>query len=400
MADLFGNISPFDRDFCQSPAIDIKVVEQRFIAAIVNATTKDDCKTFKEKLKKNLDGALKHETEIRKAGGEWLQEYACDNPTCFRDYAAYLKQAKKFAYVETNFFRMFCNTGKHGRKLRDADWNPIHHDLHTHSPICNPNYTTSLYTLKECGGEGLTQTFNLYNSIIACFVRTYQYALAMDLYAQSLRSNPVEARIILSDCIEKALKELKIADTNNIEESWIDFAKNKIDKQMLSNIYNKTIMELAPAFYHLVTTGDFPWFAILIKDKENHQGNLTEIECDIFKSIEDPSLRERTALEARKLIANFGKLKGTIYETGEKGRKDKTLSDGETITFITEYWEPEFKFQYSMKKMIKEYFCKLRHQEKEVERLYKAYDHAKNHMSNCEKKKEAFNKKAKEILQA
>lgn len=343
---------------------------------------------------------MDHETEIRKAGGEWLLDYACDNATCFRDYAAYLKQAKKFADIEKNFFRMFSNTRKHGRKLWDADGNPIHHDLHTYSPIGNDNYTTSLYTLRQCGGEGLMQTFNLYKKIIACFVRTYQYALAMDLYAQSLHSNPVEARIILSNSIEKALAALKIADPSNIEEHWIDIAKDKIDKQMLSNIYNKTIMELAPAFYHLIATGDFPWFAILIKDKENHQGKLTELEHDIFKTIEDPRLREKTALEARKLIANFDKLKDTVYQKGEKGRKDKTLSEGEVIALMMEYWKPEFKFDYSMSKMMKEYFCKIRHQEDDSKKLYKAYNYAKNHMTNQKDKKTAFDEKAKKILQA
>ena len=67
----------------------------------------------------------------------------------------------------------------------------------------------------------------------------------------------------------------------------IEMAKKKIDAQMLNSIYNKTIIDLAPFYYHYITTGQFPWFSILLKDKENHYGKLTEIEHDIFKSIKD-----------------------------------------------------------------------------------------------------------------
>lgn len=398
LLEIFGFVSPFDKAFCTSPNIDTEIVEQRFIATLVNATTKDDCNTFKSKLKDILDEAEEHEREIRKAGGEWLQSYACDNPSCFRDYATYLEHADKFAGTERKFFLKFCNTKKHGRKMWDENGKRIHHDIHTYSPICNDNYTASLYTLKQCGGKGLTETFNLFKRIIHCFIRTYQYAVGIDLYAQSLRSNPIEARIILNDSIKKALASLQIVDTNDIEKQWIDIAKKNIDEQMLANIYNKTIMQLAPAFYHLVTTGQFPWIAILIKDKENHQGILSEIECDIFKAIKDPHQREKAALETRKLIFNFDKLKSTIYETGDKGHKDKTLSDGEVLAFIVENLAQEVKLSYPMAKMVKGYFCNLRHQEDNVDKLYKAFDYARNHMPNRALKEKAFNKTKTEIL--
>lgn len=258
VAKLFANISPFNRDFCTSPCIDKKIVEERFLASLTLATIKDDCNTFVEQLKDTLKEAEEHEKAIKKVGSEWIQSYACDNPTCFRDYNEYLEQAGKFAVVEKKFFRKFSNTRKHGKRMWDADGKPIYHNLHTYSPICNDNYAKSLFTLKQCGGKGLNQAFKLFEEIIAVFVRTYHYAVGVDLCAQSMRSNPIEARIILSDSIKKELSGLHIDDIDNIEDHWVNLAKQKIDEKVLDHIYNKTIMELAPAFYHLVTTGEFP----------------------------------------------------------------------------------------------------------------------------------------------
>ena len=137
--------------------------------------------------------------------------------------------------------------------------------------------------------------FGLYKRIISCFLRTYRYAQGIDLYAQSLHSNPIQARIILNKNIEQAFFDLKIQDANNIDKDMIDLAKRKIDAQMLNSIYNKTIMDLAPFYYHYITTGQFPWFSILLKDKENHYGKLTEIEHNIFKEIKDPMLKRNAA---------------------------------------------------------------------------------------------------------
>ena len=308
VADLFGNISPFDEEFYTSSLVDSKIVEDRFVDALVNASITNDCDAFKKYLSEILVEAEGHECDIKKAGAEWVQMYACDTPTCFRDYAVYLEQAEKFAKIEESFFRQFCNTRKHGRKMWNSAGAPIRHDLHKSSSVCSDNYSISLYTLKQCAGKDAMQIFGLYKRIIFCFLRTYRYAQAIDLYAQSLHSNPIQARIILNKNIEQAFSDLKIKDANNIDEDMIEMAKKKIDAQMLNSIYNKTIIDLAPFYYHYITTGQFPWFSILLKDKENHYGKLTEIEHDIFKSIKDPMLREKAALNTRKLIYNFAKL--------------------------------------------------------------------------------------------
>lgn len=399
VADLFAYISPLDRDFCTSPSIDKKVVEERFLASLTLATITDDCNTFVEQLKDTLKEAEEHEKAIREVGGEWIQSYACDNPTCFRDYEEYLEQAGKFAVVEKKFFRKFCNTRKHGKKMWDADGNLIYHNLHTYSPICNDNYAKSLFTLKQCGGKGLNQAFKLFEEIIAVFVRTYHYALGVDLYVQSMRFKPIEARMILSNSIKKELSVFHIDDINNIEDHWVNQAKQNIDKKMLDHIYNKTILELAPAFYHLVKTGQFPWMAILIKDKENHQGILSEIESDMFKEIKDPKQREQTVLEIRKLILNFDRFTGIIYESGENNKKDKILSTGEVLAFIVEYINEKVKLDCSMKKFITNYFCKLRNMEVDGEALYKKFNYARNRMNKHDLKRKAFDNKKQKILQ-
>lgn len=400
VAKLFANISPFNRDFCTSPCIDKKIVEERFLASLTLATIKDDCNTFVEQLKDTLKEAEEHEKAIKKVGSEWIQSYACDNPTCFRDYNEYLEQAGKFAVVEKKFFRKFSNTRKHGKRMWDADGKPIYHNLHTYSPICNDNYAKSLFNLKQCGEKGLNQAFKLFEEIIAVFIRTYHYAVGVDLCAQSMRSNPIEARIILSDSIKKELSGLHIDDIDNIEDHWVNLAKQKIDEKVLDHIYNKTIMELAPAFYHLVTTGEFPWMAILIKDKENHQGNLSEIESDIFKGIKDLQQREKTALEIRKLIYNFDSFTGIIYKRGENNKKDKILSVGDVLAFIVECINEKVKLDCSMKKLITNYFCKLRHIEVDGEALYKKFDYARNHMNLHDLKRKAFDNKKQKILQS
>ena len=46
---------------------------------------------------------------------------------------------------------------------------------------------------------------------------------------------------------------MKIQDANNIDKDMIDLAKRKIDARMLNSIYNKTIMDLAPFYYHYIT---------------------------------------------------------------------------------------------------------------------------------------------------
>lgn len=398
VAEHFAHISPFNRDFCTSPCIDKKIVEERFLASLTLATIKDDCNTFLEKLKVILKEAEEHEKAIRQVGGEWIQSYACDNPTCFREYGEYLEQAGKFAVVEKKFFRKFSNTRKHGKKMWDADGKPIYHNLHTYSPICNDNYAKSLFTLKQCGGKGLNQAFKLFEEIIAVFIRTYHYAVGVDLYAQSMRSNPIEARIILSDSIKKELSGLHIDDIKNIDDYWVNHAKQNIDKKMRDYIYNKTIMELAPAFYHLVKTGQFPWMAILIKDKENHQGNLSEIESDIFKGIKDPRQREQTVLEIRELIYNFDRFTGIIYKRGENNKKDKILNVGDVLALIVEYINEKVKLDYSNKKFITNYFCKLRHIEADGETLYKKFNYARNHMDLHDLKRKAFDNKKQEIL--
>lgn len=38
VADLFGNISPFDEEFYTSSLVDSKIVEDRFVDALVNAS--------------------------------------------------------------------------------------------------------------------------------------------------------------------------------------------------------------------------------------------------------------------------------------------------------------------------------------------------------------------------
>ena len=398
VAKLFAYISPLDRDFCMSPCIDKKIVEERFLASLTLATITDDCNTFVEQLKDTLKEAEEHEKAIREVGGEWIQSYACDNPACFRDYNEYLEQAGKFAVVEKKFFRKFSNTRKHGKKMWDADGNPIYHNLHTYSPICNDNYAKSLFTLKQCGGKGLNQALKLFEEIIAVFVKTYHYALGVDLYAQSMRSNPIEARIILSNSIKKELSVFHIDDITNIEDHWVNQAKQQIDKKMLDHIYNKTIMKLAPAFYHLVKTGQFPWMAILIKDKENHQGNLSEIESVIFKGIKDPKQREQTVLEIRELIYNFNRFTGIIYERGENNKKEKILNVGDVLAFIVEYINEKVKLDYSIKKFITNYFCKLRNIEADGEILYKKFNYARNHMNLHDLKRKAFDNKKQEIL--
>lgn len=398
VAELFAHISPFNRDFCTSPCIDKKIVEERFLASLTLATIRDDCNTFVEQLKDTLKEAEEHEKAIREVGGEWIQSYACDNPTCFRDYNEYLEQAGKFAVVEKKFFRKFSNTRKHGKRMWNTDGKPIYHNLHTYSPICNDNYAKSLFNLKQCGEKGLNQAFKLFEEIIAVFIRTYHYAVGVDLCAQSMRSNPIEARIILSDSIKKELSGLHIDDIDNIEDHWVNLAKQKIDEKVLDHIYNKTIMELAPAFYHLVTTGEFPWMAILIKDKENHQGNLSEIESDIFKGIKDLRQREQTVLEIRELIYNFDRFTGIIYKRGENNKKDKILNVGDVLAFIVEYINEKVKLDYSIKKLITNYFCKLRHIEADGETLYKKFNYARNHMDLHDLKRKAFDNKKQEIL--
>lgn len=355
VAKLFAYISPLDRDFCMSPCIDKKIVEERFLNSVALASIRDDCNTFLEKLKVILKEAEEHEKAIREVGGEWIQSYACDNPTCFREYEEYLEQARKFAVVERKFFRKFSNTRKHGKKMWDADGKQIYHNLHTYSPICNDNYTKSLFTLNQCGGKGLNQVFKLFEEIIAVFVRTYRYAQGVDIYAQSMRFNAIGARMILTDSIKKELSAFHIDNITNIEDHLVNYAKQQIDKKMLDHIYNKTIMELAPAFYHLVKTGQFPWMAILIKDKENHQGNLSEIESVIFKGIKDPKQREQTVLEIRELIYNFNRFTGIIYERGENNKKDKILNVGDVLAFIVEYINEKVKLDYSIKKFITNY---------------------------------------------
>lgn len=231
-----------------------------------------------------------------------------------------------------------------------------------------------------------------------CFLRTYRYAQAIDLYAQSLHSNPIQARIILNKNIEQAFFDLKIQDANNIDKDMIDLAKRKIDAQMLNSIYNKTIMDLAPFYYHYITTGQFPWFSILLKDKENHYGKLTEIEHNIFKEIKDPMLREKAALNTRKLIYNFAKLQKTKYEGCN--HQMKTLTDGEVLAFMVEDMDNSVMVNYPMKKLLRDYFCKLRNQEADadVNKIYKAFNYAKNNMSDHDNKKKAFDEKVKEIL--
>lgn len=227
VADLFGNISPFDEEFYTSSLVDSKIVEDRFVDALVNASITNDCDAFKKYLSEILVEAEGHECNIKKAGAEWVQMYACDTPTCFRDYAAYLEQAEKFAKIEESFFRQFCNTRKHGRKMWNSAGAPIRHDLHKSSSVCSDNYSISLYTLKQCAGKDAMQIFGLYKRIIFCFLRTYRYAQAIDLYAQSLHSNPIQARIILNKNIEQAFSDLKIKDANNIDEDMIEMAKKK-----------------------------------------------------------------------------------------------------------------------------------------------------------------------------
>ena len=396
VADFFGNISPFDEEFYTSSLVDSKIVEDRFVDALVNASITNDCDAFKKYLSEILVEAERHECDIKKAGAEWVQMYACDTPTCFRDYAAYLEQAEKFAKIEESFFRQFCNTRKHGRKMWNSAGAPIRHDLHKSSSVCSDNYSISLYTLKQCAGKDAMQIFGLYKRIISCFLRTYRYAQGIDLYAQSLHSNPIQARIILNRNIEQAFFDLKIQDANNIDKDMIDLAKRKIDARMLNSIYNKTIMDLAPFYYHYITTGQFPWFSILLKDKENHYGKLTEIEHDIFKGIKDPMLREKAALNTRKLIYNFAKLQNTKYEGCN--HQMKTLTDGEVLAFIVEDMDLSVRLTCPMKKLMREYFCKLRNQEKDVDKIYKAFNYAKNNMSDHDNKKKAFDKKVKEIL--
>lgn len=398
VAELFAYISPLDRNFCMSPCIDKKIVEERFLDSVALASIKDDCNTFLEKQKVILKEAEEHEKAIKEVGGEWIQSYACDNPTCFRDYTRYLEQVRKFAVVERKFFRKFCNTRKHGKKMWDADGKPIYHNLHTCSPICNVNYTKSLFTLNQCGGKGLNQVFKLFEKIIAVFVRTYRYAQGVDLYAQSMRFNPIGARMILTDSIKKELRAFHIDNITNIEDHWVNYAKQQIDKKMLDHIYNKTIIELAPAFYHLVKTGQFPWMAILIKDKENHQENLSEIESVIFRGIIDPKQREQTVLEIRELIYNFNRFTGIIYERGENNKKDKILTVGDVLAFIVEYINEKVKLDYSIKNFIKNYFCKLRNIEAEGESLYKKFNYARNHMNLHDLKRRAFDSKKQEIL--
>ena len=398
VAELFEYISPLDRNFCMSPCIDKKIVEERFLASLTLATITDDCNTFVEQLKDTLKEAEEHEKAIREVGGEWIQSYACDNPACFRDYNEYLEQAGKFAVVEKKFFRKFSNTRKHGKKMWDADGKPIYHNLHTYSPICNDNYTKSLFTLNQCGGKGLNQVFKLFEEIIAVFVRTYRYAQGVDIYAQSMRFNAIGARMILTNSIKKELSAFHIDNITNIEDHLVNYAKQQIDKEMLDHIYNKTIMELAPAFYHLVTTGEFPWMAILIKDKENHQGILSEIESDIFKGIKDPKQRVQTVLEIRKLIYNFDSFTGITYERGENNKKDKILNVGDVLAFIVEYINEKVKLDYSIKKFITNYFCKLRNIEADGETLYKKFNYARNHMNLHDLKRKAFDNKKQEIL--
>lgn len=125
VADLFGNISPFDEEFYTSSLVDSKIVEDRFVDALVNASITNDCDAFKKYLSEILVEAEGHECDIKKAGAEWVQMYACDTPTCFRDYAVYLEQAEKFAKIEESFFRQFCNTRKHGRKMWNSAGAPI-----------------------------------------------------------------------------------------------------------------------------------------------------------------------------------------------------------------------------------------------------------------------------------
>lgn len=396
VADLLGNISPFDEEFYTSSLVDSKIVEDRFQDALVNASITNDIDAFKKCLSEIFIETEEHECNIKKVGAEWVQGYACDTPTCFRDYAAYLEHAEKFARIEESFFRKFSNTRKHGRKMWNSEGAPIRHDLHKSSSVCGDNYSIPIYTLKQCASKEAMEIFGLYRRIILCFIRTYRYALGIDLYAQSLHSNPIQARIILNRNIEQALTDLKIMDANNIDEDMIAMAKQKIDAQMLNNIYNKTIMDLAPSYYHYITTGQFPWFSILLKDKENHYGKLTEIEHDIFKSIKDPMLREKAALNTRKLIYNFAKLQNTKYEGNN--HQIKTLTDGEVLAFIVEDMDHSVKFDYSMKKLLREYFCKLRKQEADVDKIYKAFNYAKNNMSDHDKKKKAFDEKVKEIL--
>lgn len=61
VAKLFAYISPLDRDFCMSPCIDKKIVEERFLASLTLATITDDCNTFVEQLKDTLKEAEEHE---------------------------------------------------------------------------------------------------------------------------------------------------------------------------------------------------------------------------------------------------------------------------------------------------------------------------------------------------
>ncbi len=72
VAKLFAYISPLDRDFCMSPCIDKKIVEERFLASLTLATITDDCNTFVEQLKDTLKEAEEHEKAIREVGGEWI----------------------------------------------------------------------------------------------------------------------------------------------------------------------------------------------------------------------------------------------------------------------------------------------------------------------------------------
>lgn len=49
---------------------------------------------------------------------------------------------------------------------------------------------------------------------------------------------------------------------------------------------------------------------------------------------------------------------------------------------------------------MRDYFCKLRNQEADadVNKIYKAFNYAKNNMSDHDNKKKAFDEKVKEIL--
>ena len=107
-------------------------------------------------------------------------------------------------------------------------------------------------------------------------------------------------------------------------------------------------------------------------------------------------LREKAALNTRKLIYNFAKLQNTKYEGCN--HQMKTLTDGEVLAFIVEDMDLSVRLTCPMKKLMREYFCKLRNQEADADKIYKAFNYAKNNMSDHDNKKKAFDKKVKEIL--